>query len=56
MSRSISGVAEPEHVADVATDMWNPHRDAVSAVIPHATVIVDKFHVLRLANQALGSA
>lgn len=37
----------------VTMDMWNPYRDAIASIIPHATVIVDKFHVLRQANQAL---
>ncbi len=37
----------------VAMDMWNPYREAVRQLLPHATVIVDKFHVLRQANHAL---
>ena len=34
-------------------DMWQPYKDAVKAVLPKATIIVDKFHVVRMANQAL---
>ncbi|MCA1296563.1 ISL3 family transposase [Paenibacillus sp. alder61] len=34
-------------------DMWKPYKDAVKAVFPKATIIVDKFHVVRLANQVL---
>lgn len=37
----------------VAIDMWNPYREAVRQLLPHATVIVDKFHVMRQANQAV---
>ncbi len=37
----------------VTMDMWQPYRDAVRAVLPNATIIVDKFHVVRMANQAL---
>ena len=37
----------------VTMDMWQPYRDAVRAVLPKATIIVDKFHVVRMANQAL---
>lgn len=37
----------------VAIDMWNPYREAVRQLLPRATVIVDKFHVLRQANQAV---
>jgi len=37
----------------VAMDMWTPYRDAVQAVIPHARIVIDKFHVVRMANDAL---
>ncbi|GIO88543.1 ISL3 family transposase [Paenibacillus faecis] len=36
-------------------DMWKPYKDAVKAVLPKATIIVDKFHVVRLANLVLES-
>lgn len=37
----------------VAMNMWQPYKDAVKAVLPKATIIIDKFHVVRMANQAL---
>ena len=37
----------------VAMDMWTPYRDAVQAVIPDARIVIDKFHVVRMANDAL---
>lgn len=37
----------------VTMDMWQPYRDAVRAVLPKATIIIDKFHVVRMANQTL---
>lgn len=37
----------------VTMDMWPTYRDAVRHVMPQATIVVDKFHVLRLANQCL---
>jgi transposase len=40
----------------VAMDMWVPYRDAVQAVMPQAEVIIDKFHVLKLANEAMEKA
>ncbi|OLV20127.1 Il-IS 2 transposase [Deinococcus marmoris] len=40
-------------VQAVTIDMWRPYRDAVREVLPHAAVIVDKWHVVRLANHAL---
>jgi transposase len=37
----------------VTMDMWKPYKDAVNGVLPQAFIVVDKFHVLRMANQAL---
>lgn len=42
-----------ERITHVTMDMWQPYRDAVRAVLPQATIIVDKFHVVRMANQAM---
>lgn len=42
-----------ERVQYVAIDMWPPYRDAVYAVMPQAKVVVDKFHVLRMGNDAM---
>lgn len=33
--------------------MWTPYRDAVQAVLPDARIVIDKFHVVRMANDAL---
>lgn len=37
----------------VAMDMWNPYKSAVNTVIPNAKIVIDKFHVVKLANEAL---
>lgn len=34
-------------------DMWTPYRDAVQIVMPQAQVIIDKFHVVKMVNEAL---
>lgn len=39
----------------VTMDMWRPYRDAVNIVLPQAKVVVDKLHLVRMANQALDS-
>ena len=36
-------------------DMWVPYRDICRQMLPNATIIIDKFHVLRAANRALDS-
>lgn len=42
-----------DRIKHVAMDMWNPYRRAVHTVIPDATIIIDKFHVVKMANEAL---
>jgi len=41
------------YVELVAMDMWQPYRDAVRDVLPQATVVIDRFHVIRLAIQGM---
>lgn len=42
-----------EKVRYVAMDMWNPYRDAINTVLPQARIVIDKFHIVRMANQCL---
>lgn len=44
---------EKEHIEVVAMDMWQPYRNAVREVLPQASIVVDKFHVVKLANGAI---
>lgn len=41
------------NVKCVTMDMWKPYKDAVYATMPQAFIVIDKFHVLRMANAAL---
>lgn len=49
----LSKLQDIDKVELVAMDMWRPYRDAVNMVIPHAKIVIDKFHVVQLANEAL---
>lgn len=42
-----------KQVQYVAMDMWSPYKDAVEAIMPQARIVIDKFHVLKMANEAL---
>ncbi len=42
-----------QRVQLVTMDMWHPHQEAVQAALPQATVVIDKFHVLKMANAAV---
>lgn len=37
----------------VCADMWNPYREATKVVLPHASLVVDKFHITRMANESM---
>lgn len=37
----------------VTMDMWNPYKDAVHTVLPQARIVVDRFHIVRMASYAL---
>jgi transposase len=37
----------------VAMDMWKPYRDAVYGCFPNSIIVIDKFHVQRMANVGL---
>lgn len=56
VSKYLTRMPNRDKVQYVAMDMWTPYRDAVQAVIPDATIVVDKFHVVRMANDAMEKA
>ncbi|SFM47455.1 Transposase [Salibacterium qingdaonense] len=49
----LSKLQDIDKIELVAMDMWRPYKDAVNMVIPHAKIVIDKFHVVKLANEAL---
>lgn len=51
----LESLQQPERVKVVTMDMWSGYRTAVQEVLPHALVVVDKFHVVRMANDELDS-
>lgn len=40
----------------VTMDMWRPYKTAVKATLPKAVIVIDKWHVQRLANDAMERA
>jgi transposase len=51
----LSELKNKHNVKYVATDMWQPYKDAVNEVMPWANQVVDKYHVIAYANKALES-
>lgn len=40
-------------IATVCTDMWESYSTAVEEVLPHATIVIDRFHVARQYRDAV---
>jgi transposase len=53
VARFLIQVPHPERVAVVVIDMWKPYRELVREFLPRAVIVVDKFHVLKKANEAV---
>ncbi len=45
-----------DEVQYVAMAMWTPYRDAVKTVLPDARIVIDRFHVIGMANDAMERA
>ena len=50
---ALSKFKQPERIKVVTIDMWPSYRDAVKIVLPKAIVVIDKFHVIKMANEAV---
>ena len=49
----LSGLQGKESIQYVAMDMWQPYKDAVEVSLPQARIVIDKFHVVKMANEAM---
>jgi transposase len=49
----LKGMPDREQVEVVTMDMWNPYYDAVREAMPDAAIIIDRFHVVRMASAAI---
>lgn len=49
----LSKLQDIDKIELIAMDMWNPYKSAVNTMIPHVKIVIDKFHVVKLANEAL---
>ena len=44
---------DKEKVEWVCSDMWRPFKKSFKEGLPNATLVIDKFHVVRMASEAL---
>jgi transposase len=53
VSKYLYNLPNRQHIELVTMDMWQPYKDAVRDILPQATIVVDRFHVVRMAIQGM---
>lgn len=53
IAKYLTGLKGRDKVQYVTMDMCKPYKTAVNAVLPQATVVIDKFHIVKMANEAM---
>ena len=46
-------IQQQKAIRFASMDMWAPYRQAVEKKLPHATIVVDRFHVMKQLNERL---
>ena len=46
-------IPNKEDIKLVTMDMWNPYKTSVKTVLPNVKIVVDTFHVVKMANECL---
>lgn len=49
----LKNLKSPWNVEVVTMDMWQPYRDAVYTSLPNASIVIDRYHVVKMANEAV---
>lgn len=55
IARRLALIPDRHQIELVCTDMWRPYRNAVADVLPQAELVIDRWHVQKMANEALES-
>lgn len=53
VQKYLTGLPDKNRVEVVTMDMWRPYRLAVEETLPNAIIVVDKFHIQRMGNNAM---
>ena len=43
-------------IEEVSIDLWKPYKKVASSLMPQASVVADRFHVVKQVNQELDQA
>lgn len=53
LRRHLLQIKHPERIEVILIDMWKPYLEEVRKRFPNAVVLIDKYHVLRMATEAV---
>ena len=53
IAKYLTGLKGKDKIQYVAMDMWKPYKTAVNTVLPQATIVIDKFHIVKMANESM---
>lgn len=53
LSRWLGHFRDRNAVKVVTIDMWRPYQRIAAELLPNAVVVVDKFHIMRMASEAM---
>jgi len=45
-----------ENICVVSMDLWEPYKQAIREVLPHAEIVADRYHVMKNLNKVLDKA
>ena len=51
----LQSLKDPQKVKVVTMDMWAGYRNVVYEVLPNALVVIDKFHIVKMATEQMDS-
>lgn len=53
IKKYFSSLPEPNNIKVVTMDMWRPYKEAVNECLPYASIVIDKFHVIKEMHDLL---
>lgn len=56
IAKRIMAMKDNRNIQVVTMDMWRPYRDVVRSLLPWADIVIDKWHVVKMANECLETA
>ena len=53
VAKRLSEFSQRDKIELVLMDMWRPYKQATHDILPQARIVIDKFHVVKMASEAM---